>query len=552
MTSRRHRVTRLGSILVLLSLLSLGACAPLPAAPLNPEMPLAPEAAISPHVDVLRLPGGGYWGHPSPFGINRGPGYVRASLLFDTLVWRDASGTTIPWLATDWQVSEDGLTWTFTLREGVRWHDGQPFTAADVVFSIDYLKVHPGAAWFTSRIDEVASAVAVSDHRVDVTLVRPFAPFIQMIAEAVLIFPQHIWQQVDDPQAYIAPEAFVGTGAYKLVEYSQAEGAYLFEANPDFFLGDPYVQRIEFVPTSDNILALSTGSVAAFEQFGGVTEEMLAPFREPPFEIQQASGEWGLFLYFNLEQESPLQDVRVRQAIAYAIDRQAMVDRVLYGFGGMGSPGYLPPANPFYNPDVSPYELDLDVARALLDEAGYEGAPIELSYSSDSVMGSARVVEIIEAGLAEAGIPLEIVTLDQASLDAAATEGRYQMLVTGFGGLGSDPDLMRANLASTSRSRGFARAVGYNNEAFDELAESQVLMDDLAERRAAVAEMQSILAEDLPALALYYTDRLVVYNADLFDNWYFTPGGFGAGIPLPYNKHQFIAGQLEGLEIRSQ
>ncbi|MBN1178191.1 MAG: hypothetical protein JXD18_03205 [Anaerolineae bacterium] len=539
-----NKLTSLSSIL-LVAVLALAACTGSPA-----EAPAAPTAPPSEHVDVLRLPGGGYWGHPSPFGFDRGPGYTRASLIFDTLVWRDASGETIPWLATDWSLSDDGLTWTFTLRDGVTWQDGEPLTVDDVVFSINYYLDHPGSAWFMSQVNEIASATAVGDNQVAIRLARPYAPFIQTTAESLFIFPRHIWENVTDPRAYTEPDAFIGSGAYELVEFSQEEGTYLFEANPDFFLGMPYVRRIEFVPTSDDILALSNGDVDAFDKFGGVTEEMLTPFRQEPFAVEEAPGEWGMFLYFNLEQETPLQDVRVRQAIAYAVDRQAMVDRVLFGFGDAGTPGFLPPANPFYNPDVPDYVFDLEQARSLLEEAGYDGTPIELAYSPDWIMASARVVEIIEAGLTEIGLSLELVTMDQATIDAAAREGTYEMMITGFGGLGSDPDQLRRNFATGSPTMGFSRADGYTNPAFDALAEAQVAMTDADERREAINQMQEILAQDLPALPLYYTARVVVYNADVFDNWHFTPGGFGGGIPMPYNKHQFIVGLPEGVMIR--
>jgi peptide/nickel transport system substrate-binding protein len=546
---------------VLVASLLLAACGAEPTATGTPVAPpvgsasaqtTAEPVAEAPYVETLRLPGGGYWGHPSPFGFNRGPGFVRASLVFDTLVWRDASGQTIPWLATDWSLSDDGLTWTFTLRDDVRWQDGQPLTAEDVVFSFEYTLAHPGTGWFMAQVDAVESAAVVGQNQVAIRLVRPYAPFLQTVAEALLIFPEHIWQDVDDPQAFVEPAAFIGSGAYRLVEWSQEEGTYLFEANPGFFLGLPYVRRIEFVPTSDEILALSNGDVAAFDKFGGVTEEMLAPFRQPPFAVEEAPGEWGMFLYFNLEAETPLQDVRVRQAIAHAVDRQAMVDRVLFGFGGPGNPGFLPPANPFYNPDVVGYDHDPGKARALLQEAGYDGRPLQLAYSPDWIMASPRVVEIIEAGLSEVGIAVEAVPMDQATIDAAAREGSYELLLTGFGGLGADPDQLRRNFASSSATRGFSRALGYQNPGFDALAEAQVSMADPDERQAALDEMQAILARDLPALGLYYTARVVAYNADVFDNWYFTPGGYGGGIPMPYNKHQFIVGVPQGLAIRGR
>ncbi len=500
-------------------------------------------------VEVLRLPGGGYWGHPSPFGFNRGPGYARAALVFDTLVWRDSSGETIPWLATDWSLADDGLTWTFTLREGVQWQDDEPFTADDVVFSLQYYLDHPGTAWFMSQVDQIASVAKVSDTEVTITLKQPFAPFLQTTAEAVLIFPQHIWKNVEDVKTYAEPDAFIGTGAYRLIEYSEAEGTYLFEANPDFFLGEPYVQRIEFVPTSDNFLALANGDIAAFDKFGGVTDEMLEPFQIDPFEVRTAPGEWGSFLFFNLEKDTPLQDVRVRQAIAHAVDRQAMLERILFGFGDGGSMGFLPPSNPFYNPDLIDYAYDLDQARALLAEAGYDGTPIKLSYAADDT-DTARVIEIIEMGLDAIGLEIEHVALDQTSLDAAAVEGNYEIGIFGFGGLGGDPDQLRRSFATQSQARGFSRALGYNNSEFDTLASAQLSMTDPVARQDAIFEMQTMLANDLPALPLYYTARVVIFNADVFDNWYYTPGGWGGGIPMPYNKHQFIVGQPTGLDIR--
>jgi peptide/nickel transport system substrate-binding protein len=556
---QRRSIQKICIILALIAVLLLAACGAEPTVMPATDVPaVAPTAAVveptalavAPYVETLRLPGGGYWGHPSPFGFNRGPGFTRASLLFDTLVWRDASGETIPWLATDWSRSDDGLTWTFTLRDGVRWHDGQPLTAADVAFSFEYMQAHPGAGWFMAQVSEVKSATAVGDLEVEIEMVRPYAPFLQTVAEATLIFPQHIWQDVAEPQAFTDSSAFIGSGAYRLIEYSQEEGTYLFEANPDFFLGTPYVRRIEFIPTSDEILALSNGDIAAFDKFGGVTDEMLEPFRQAPFAVKEAPGEWGMFLYFNLEKDTPLQDVRVRQAIAHAVDRQAMVERVLFGFGDPGNPVFLPPANPFYNPDVTGYAYDLEQARALLQDAGYDGTPIQLAYSPDWIMASARVVEIIQAGLSEIGLNMETVTMDQATIDAAATEGSYELLITGFGGLGADPDQLRRNFASSSQSRGFSRGLGYHNAEFDALAGAQVTMTDPEQRAAALDQMQAILAQDLPALALYYTARVVVYDAEVFDNWYYTPGGFGGGIPMPYNKHQYIVGLPEGLAIK--
>jgi ABC-type transport system substrate-binding protein len=144
------------SLLVLIAIAGLLAACATPAAPPTaaPAAPAGqPTAAAPARVKVLRLVGGTDWGYPSPFGFNRGPGYTRASYIFDTLVWRDGSGQTIPWLATDWQVSDDKLTWTFTLRDGVKWHDGKPLTVEDVVFSYEYFAT-TGSGWFLAPLSE--------------------------------------------------------------------------------------------------------------------------------------------------------------------------------------------------------------------------------------------------------------------------------------------------------------------------------------------------------------------------------------------------------------
>jgi len=140
--------------------------------------------------------------------------------------------------------------------------------------------------------------------------------------------------------------------------------------------------------------------------------------------------------------------------------------------------------------------------------------------------------------------------MDQATIDTAGAQGDYEMMLVGYGGLGGDPDLLRRTFASASQMSGFARARGYSNPDFDALAASQIGLTDTAERRAALDQMQAILAEDLPVLPLYTTARVVVFNTDVFDNWTFTPGGWGGGIPMPYNKHQFITGMETGLDIR--
>jgi len=165
-------------------------------------------------------PGTSDWRFPSPFAFYpRGPGYVRMSLLFDTLTWKDANGV-IPALANGWRVSDDGKTWTFYLNKDAKWHDGVPFTASDVEFTIEYMQEQEGAfKWFES-IDYIESVEIVDDYTIIISLNEPMASFLVDIAGNIPIIPEHIWSGVSDPSKFTDDDAVIGTGPMKLVEWS--------------------------------------------------------------------------------------------------------------------------------------------------------------------------------------------------------------------------------------------------------------------------------------------------------------------------------------------
>ncbi|MGI6208518.1 MAG: ABC transporter substrate-binding protein [Anaerolineae bacterium] len=508
----------------------------------------APATSPGGEGKVVRL-GSADFGYPSPFGYSRGPGYTRMSLLFDSLIWKDAEGALIPWLAEEWQASDDGLTWTFRLREGVTWHDGEPFGPEDVVFTLGYFREHPGP-WTASDLSLVASAEVLEGHAVRIVLAEPMAAFLENVAGSLPIIPRHIWETVEDPVGFVDERALVGTGPYRLASYSKAEGSYLFLANPDYFLGEPEVQRIEYRPVSDELLALRAGDIDAANPSGGLTDEVLAPFQQAPYRILEAPGEWHMALFLNLTLP-PLDQAPVRQAIAHALDRQAMVDRVLQGRGLPGGEAWLSPANPYYNPDVTRYAYDPALAGRLLDEAGLrdndgdgvregpDGRPLRfaLTYSTDD---PARVPELVQADLAKVGIEVTLNGVDRLTRDEMARDRSYDLMLLGHGGLGGDPDQLRVVFASFSSSRGFNRVEGYQSAQFDELARQQLTTTDQNTRLGLVHQMQALLAEDSPVIPLYYPHRYTVFDAGVLDSWFYTPGGYASGIPLSQNKLVFV------------
>ena len=519
-------------------------------------------------VEQLRLRGGPF-GYPSPFAYVRGPGLVYAGFAFDTLVWKDSTGQLIPWLATEWTHSPDGREWRFTLRDGVRWHDGQPLTAEDVAFSFQYLTRGPGrqtGVIHTQGVDVIAEAVAEAPNRVVVRLQRPYAPFEESIAGRLLIIPRHVWADVTDPARLREPRALVGSGPYRVESADEGTGRYLFTANDDHFLGRAYVRRLELSPSPDPLRALERGEVDAgsfFLEEQGPPEQALAAFSDRDrWGRIESPGEWTRALHFNMTKGFPYADKAFRQAIAYAVDRKDLVDRILLGRGQPGSAGILAPSHPFAAKDLPAYDRDVEKAKALLDQIGLrdtngdgkrdlpDGMPFSPELLTSSQF-SPKTPELVKEYLRAVGIEVRINSLDGPAADEATTRGAYELALIGYGGLGGDPDFpLRLRLSSRVPARSFFNVLGYENPQYEDLAARQSTMLDAGQRKNVVQDIQRIVAEDLPSLPLYVPTRLLIFRKGGFDAWYFTPGGVWGAYPGPENKQAFVTGRTTGLERR--
>lgn len=511
-------------------------------------------------VDRLRLAGGTV-GYPSPFAYIRGQGLVHTGLLFDTLLWKDASGRPIPWLASRWEKSPDGREWRFILREGVSWHDGRPLTAEDVVFTFEYFTKGAGrTATGVLGPLEYREVVAESPTSVLFRLDRPFAPFEVNVAGRVPIIPRHVWADVTEPAKLREPRAVMGSGPYRLESVDEAAGTYLYTANPSYFLGAPYVRRLEFVPAPDELRALERNELDAAIAFGleeGVPPEALRPFEGPRFGMVTAPGELTRALHVNLARGFPYSDKRFRQAAAFAVDRKDLVTRVLLGRGEPGSLGYLAPSNEFAAKGLPSYDRDVGRARSLLDELGLrdgdgdgfrdlpDGRPFAPELLTNASLSS-HTPTIVKEHLRDVGINVTIRSLDNVASDAAAAQGNYDMAVLLYGGLGGDPDVMRTRMSARIRQASFFRVHRYDNPRFEDLAAQQLVTLDGAERRRLVEEMQRIVAEDVPVIPLYLPTRVTVFTKGVFDAWYFTPGGVFGAYPGALNKHVLVTGKREG------
>jgi peptide/nickel transport system substrate-binding protein len=489
----------------------------------------------------------GDWGQPNPFGhYLRGPGYIRMTLIFDSLVWKDEKGYG-KGLAESWQWLPDEKAWRFLLRSGVKWHDGKPFTARDVAFTFSYYAKHP-YPYISSN--QVTKAVAVSDLEVKLYLDEPYAPFLDYIAASIPILPEHIWKDVTDPKTFAGAGALIGTGPYKLAEYSREHGTYRFTAIPEHYLGIAKIKEIRFVKLNweMSLAALKRGEVDMTQ----IPPDMAEPLGKEGFQIVFNEGDWVAKMLMN-HRQPPLDNVEVRRALGYLIDRNAMVQTTLRGHGIPGNPGLAPPNSRWANPQASAYyPYDPQKAAEHLQKAGYrkdgnrwlkDGKPLKLELLAASgamaMTGapSERQGEFIKNQLAQAGIDVELRVMDAKTVDSRQTTWQFQLSLTGTGGLGCDPEAF---------SRLYTRDIFFGarwqgGPEFQEAVKQARMEMDPDLRKKWVWKVQELGARDLPDLPLYYPRSYWASN-DKVRLWY-TFQGVGNGAPIPQNKLIFVHGK---------
>lgn len=511
---------------------------------------------------TIRLPGGAL-GFPSPFAYVSSLGYRQMSLIYDTLLWKDGSGKLLPWLASSYEVSDDGLAHTFELRDGIRWHDGKPLTSEDVAFTFEYFAEHTLGPLVVVQPYGIAKVEAPTPRRVEIHIERPDVTFAGSLAAAVPIAPRHVWSSIGDPAGAQDMKVLVGSGPYRLTSYGGDSSPLLFEANDEYFLGRPFVKQIQMTPTSDEFTALLAGEIDAAESVVTGTRPLaLEPFkRDPAYGVVDQPGGFTFPLYWNLGKGGVLADVRFRRACALAVDRKDVVERLTGGNGLPGNPGFLAPSNLFHV-EVEQYRFNRAAANRLLDEAGYkkgDGGGIRRSVKGEELRFEllfpamlTPLAQVLVEALEAVGVELRLKSVELGpGLYGRKLAGDYEMalaLYPGPSGAGphADPDLLRP-LFSSLVPKGLNSADGYKNSEFDELAESQLTAFDEEERQKMVGRMQEILAEDLPMLPLYYSTLFNVFRKAVFDQWYWTPGGFPVGTN---NRQMFVTGVKSGTVIR--
>ena len=463
------------------------------------------------------------------------------NLLFNTLVKKNESFDYVGELAKDIKVSEDGKTVTFTLQDNVKFHNGKDFTSADVKYTFDEMfkangykagafydteiekRATPAASPAantnaatnantaevkTKRVPHIVSIETPDPKTVVITVARP-ALRHQLLSNlvAIPIIPEgSVAQQKDNP---------VGTGPFKFVKFDQSQNTVEFAANENYWEGAPKVKklRVKTVQDANSLQAeLQTGGVDIAPLPSNLPPDALKSLGSVPnLKVDQFDGSNIQYVVFNA-QSPPLTNVKVRQAIGYAIDRDKIINELLLGQAKIAN-SILPANSWAYTPGTQ-YSYNPAKAKQLLQEAGYKGEPIVFKYGSANVAVN-NYAQAIQSSLTAIGLNVQIETMDVNVLRKQLAQGQFQMYTGIWIGGNQDPIFLRdlfttgkipgENVNCCNRSR-------YSNPQVDKLLQDAIDTTEQAQAKDLYGKAWNIISDELPLLPLWYPANMVVSN----------------------------------------
>jgi len=465
-----------------------------------------------------------------PADVTDGESVTVMNNIFEGLVrYKEGSTEVEPCLATSWETSSDSLVWTFHLRQGVKFHDGTTFDADSVVFSLERLRdpkhpYHQYGEWsyWGWCFAEVAKTEKVDDYTVKITLSYPFAPFLSTMAmfTVYIVSPANAEQLKD--QAFAHP---VGTGPFKFVEWVKGDHITL-EKNPDYWGEKAKIDKLIFRIIADpsaRLLALQKGEVQGIEFPNPDDLEKIKS--DPNLQVLTQPGLNIGYLAINMGEdtpgfEEPYRDVRVRRAIAYAINKKDIVDH-LYKGTAIVAKNPIPPTLWSYNDDIVDYDYNPDKAKQLLAEAGYPNGfktklwamPVSRPYMFDPQ----KIATAIQADLKNVGIDAEIVTYDWGTYLEKTEEGEHAMCLLGWTADYADPDnFIYALLDPDVATVGTAGNVAfYRNPQIHEINMQAQREMNLDKRIELYKQAQVIIHDDVPWIPIAHATQILVFQKDV-------------------------------------
>ncbi|MGM0421303.1 MAG: glutathione ABC transporter substrate-binding protein [Bacillota bacterium] len=421
--------------------------------------------------------------------------------MMETLFEMTPDGEIVPLLAEDYDVSEDGLTYTLYLREGVEFHDGEPFNAEAVKFNLD--RLIEDEAVFSFLINKITEIEVIDEYTISLSTEEPFAPILAHLSHDFIsiISPAAVEKYGDDVGSNP-----VGTGKFKFEGWSRGESI-IMSRNDDYWGEPAYLDtvRILVVPEeSTRVVMLETGEAHAI-------------MNVPPRDVSRLEDNEELAvknvpslrtLYVGLHyQKEPFDDVKVRRAVNYAVDTEAIVEQVLDGAGRPSDAPISPAIFGYAEQDM--YEYDPDLARELLAEAGYpDGFEVDFYYPVGRYPQDQTIAQAVQSQLADVGITANMTTMEWATylevINAPPDESPHDMYLLGWGTVTGDADYgLYALLHSDEWAPNGSNRSFYGNPEVDTLLEEARTETNTEEREELYAEAISLIWDDAPWLFLH-------------------------------------------------
>lgn len=496
----------------------------------------------------------------SPDSLNPGIGLLTESytiwgLTYDTLIDLNFDGTFKPNLAESYESSEDGLTWTFHLRPDTKFHDGQPLTAQDVLFSLNFYQEHTDFPFLNSYTSYFDTITAPDEQTVVLTLTEAI-PNLEIQVLSLFILPEHIWQAHSQGNAAAEFENLetIGSGPFKMVEYKQNEFVHL-AANKEHFLYPPKIDEVIFQTFANEdalVQALQTGQVDLITEMPNTAYPILRNAEN----VQVVNGTplspsvrdiiFNQVLPENCPSEEEggvctghpaLLDRNVRLALAQATDKAKIIDVALLGLGTPGRTLIPDSQGVWYNSDLADHPFDPAQANQLLDTAGYldsdgdgirnmpdGGRPLTFRLQwPDDVPEAPRIADLLGEMWAQIGIETEPQALNPDALTSVCCPAfDFDVIIWGWS-WGPDPSDPLGTMITDEIATGYSET-GYSNPQFDELYSQQATELDKEQRRQLVWQMQEIIFNDVVYLIPYYAQTVQAFRTDRFTGWVLDQG----------------------------
>jgi peptide/nickel transport system substrate-binding protein len=473
----------------------------------------------------------------NPVVATDGQSYIAEWPMFDSLVELDQSLNVRPLLAESWEVSRDGLTYTFKLKKGVRWHDGKPFTARDVAFTfysvLDPKVTTPHRAYFDAlvgfpeltnkdnpkRPEELAQKPieVLDDHTVRFHLRYPYGAFLAVLVNPRAgIVPEHLLKGTDLNTAEFNRKP-VGTGPFRFVEWRRGDRL-VMEANPQYHGGRPALDRLIYRVIPDAVVLLQELRAGGVEFIENPPLTEVARLKQTPG-LQVLVADNTSYTYLGYRQDlAPFDDLRVRRAFYHAIDTGTLVRQVLQGYAVVAT-GQFPPSSWAFDASVKAYPYDPARAKALLAEAGWkpgadgilvkDGKRLSFSLRHDQANQSVKdTAVVLQEYLKNVGAEARLEALDWPTFVKKLFASDFEAIVVAWTNF-HDPDPFAYTIWHSSqwKGRNFAH---YKNAKVDEAIEAARRAGSQAERKRHYAEFSKLLMADAPYVFLYFPQQVYV------------------------------------------